>query len=116
MGGLAWLTWPKDRLVALVSPAEGRFQTLPLIVRGDEIRLNFTTMVSGIIRVQVQRPDGSVVTGRSFGECDAVGGNELDRLITWKGKTRLGVKEGEAVVLAFRMRHAKLFSVRFVSG
>ena len=51
--------------------------------------------------------------GHSFDDCDALSGNGLDRAVTWHGEPDLRHADGSPVILRFRLRTAKLFSVRF---
>jgi len=113
-GGLAWALWERDRLVALEAPAEARFSTYPLIVKGRALRINYRAPATGFVRVQVHGGDGEIMQERSFDDCDFLCGNELDRLVTWKGASSLSFKDDEPIFLRVEMRHAELFSMRFV--
>ena len=117
LGGLAWATWETDRLVALEAPAEGRFETVPLVVKGRQMRLNARTRVGGYVRVEVIRlGDGrkaDVMPGRSFDECRRFTGNELNHLVTWNGDGDLNYREGESIGLRIEMMHAELFAISF---
>lgn len=112
LGALAWAWWPKGRLVALKAPLEGSFALWPLLFKGRTVHLNFRTTMTGHIQVEALA-DGKVLPGRSFADCDRLAGDALDQLVTWKGQTDLGHKDGQAVVLRFRMRNADLYSVAF---
>lgn len=113
LGALGWAWWSKDRLVALQSPAEGFFALWPLKFVGRTVHLNFRTGMAGYLQVEVLGPDGNVLPGRRFDQCDRLNGDYLDYVVTWKGQKDLGHPEGEAVTLRFRMRSAALFAVRF---
>jgi len=113
LGKLAWAWWPKGRLVALEAPEEGSFILHPLQVRGRRAVLNFRTSFAGHILVESVGPDGMVIEGRSFDDCDRLRGDHLDRPITWKGRADLGHTDGAPVRLRFRLRNAQLFSVSF---
>ena len=113
LGALAWAWWPKGRLVALDAPEEGRFALWPLVAPGRTVRLNMRTGPSGYVQVEASGPDGQVLAGRGFDDCDWLIGDHLDRTVTWGGQSDLGHAEGEPIVLRFRMRAAKLYSVAF---
>ena len=113
LGKLAWAWWPKDRLVALEAPVEGSCALQPLLFKGRAARLNFRTRFTGYVQVEACGLDGKVLPGRSFAECDRINGDELDRVVTWKGQSDLGHADGQPVRLRFRMRSAELFAVRF---
>lgn len=108
-GQAGWMSWPKDRLVALRSDRDGAFALLPLDVQGREVVLNFRTRIAGSILVEV-----CGVEGRSSADCDVICGDETSRKVTWKGNSDIGHREGEPVQLKFRMNNADLFSVRFL--
>lgn len=113
MGALAWAWWPKDRLVALQSPIEGSFALWPLKFQGRTVHLNFRTAITGFVQVEALGPDGKVLPGRGFDQCERLNGDSLDYIVTWGGQSDLGHPEGEAVTLRFLMRSAELFAVRF---
>ena len=113
LGKLAWAWWPKGRLVALEAPLEGSFALHALRVDGRTVWLNVRTRFAGYVQVEAWGADGKSLPGRSFADCDRIGGDYLDRLVTWHGESDLGHAEGSAVSLRFRMRSAELFSVRF---
>jgi hypothetical protein len=113
LGALAWAWWPKGRLVALQAPLEGSFSLYPLRFSGRTAHLNFRTKPAGYVQVEAVGPDGKVIDGRSFADCDALNGDHLDRVITWRGKSDLGHPADGAVTLRFRLRTADLFSVEF---
>jgi len=113
LGALAWAWWPKGRLVALRAPIEGSFALFPLRFRGRTAHLNFRARPAGYVKVDALGPDGRVLPGRSFDDCDALGGDDLDRAITWRGESDLGHPADAAVTLRFRLRSADLFSVEF---
>jgi len=113
LGALAWAWWPKGRLVALRAETEGSFCTWPLLFEGRTVRLNFRTSMAGYVKVEVVGPDGKVLPGRSFEDCDPLSGDQLDHIATWRGQADLGHPEGAAVVLRFRLRCADLYSITF---
>jgi len=113
MGHLVWATWPKDRLVALEAPTEGEFALWPLAIAQRTMRLNFRTKFTGHIEVEACVDHRTPMPGRTFADCDRISGDELDRVVTWKGESDIGHAEGQPVRLRFRMRSAELFAVRF---
>ena len=113
LGKLAWASWPRDRLVALEAKDEASFVLWPLVFHGQTVTLNFRAHFSGHIRIEALGADGAVLPGRSFDDCDALSGDQLAEMVTWRGQADLGHSEGEAVTLRFEMRSAELFSVRF---
>ena len=57
--------------------------------------------------------DGNTVAGRSFDNCDPISGNDLNRLVTWKGDSDIKIPENTPVKLRFQLIKTDLFSVRF---
>lgn len=113
LGKFAWAWWPQGRLVALEAPGEGKFSLYPLLFKGKRIYLNYCTKVAGYVQVEAQDAKGKTLPGRSFADCDPINGDSLEHLVTWRGQADLGHKPGQPVKLRFRLRYAKLFSVKF---
>ena len=113
LGKLAWAWWPKGRLVALEAENEGSFALWQLQFDGRTARVNVTTPPAGWLRAEACDQRGVPLPGRSFDDCDPITGDVLDQPITWQGESDLGHAEGAPVVLRFRLRAAKLYSVRF---
>ncbi len=113
LGALGWAWWQKGRLVALQTPLEGSFALWPLRFKGRTIHLNFRTAIAGHIKVEAVGPDGKVIPGRRFDDCDYLNGDYIDRIVTWQGQSDIGHSEDVAVTLRFRIRSAELFSVEF---
>ena len=112
---IAYARWPVGRLGALEAPEEGRFTTLPLVFKEDKLVLNLQTKQAGYVLVEVADRKGQPLTGRSFEEADPIVSDFMDRTVTWKGETDLKRKPGQAVLLRFRLRVAKLFAFTFSS-
>ena len=89
---------------------ETNLVTKPLIYDGGELRLNFATSAYGYIYVSVLDEDGSALSG---GESVEVFGDNIDRRVFFRGGTDLSAFAGRPVRLKFRMRDAKLFSMKF---
>lgn len=113
LGALAWAYWQKGRLVALKAPQDGSFALWPLVFRGNTVRLNVCTAMTGYVQVEALDEKGVMLPGRAFTDCDFISGDHLDREVTWHGEAQLGHKAGTAVQLRFRLRNADLFSVAF---
>ncbi len=113
LGAIAWATWKKGRLVAMHCPLDGRVTLQPLQVTGRTMKLNHRTVKSGHIRVEIATGDQEALPGRSFADCDPIRGDELDRVVTWKGQSDLAYPEGAIIIVRFEMRQSDLFSVKF---
>lgn len=111
LGGIAWATWPKGRLVALKAATQGSFKTWPILFKGRTVHLNYRTAPAGFIKLEILDPDNAVL--RRFDDCDTLSGNELDRIVTWKGQSDLGHTDNAPIILRFQMQNAELYSVEF---
>jgi len=112
LGEFAWAAWPKDRIVALEAPERGEFRTTKVLFHGDELRLNVRTHHAGHVCVEVVGAEG-VAPGYGFDDCDPITGDFADRLVTWKGKSKIPRRPDAPVAFRVRMYAAQLFSMRF---
>ncbi|MDO5553860.1 MAG: hypothetical protein Q4G68_08860 [Planctomycetia bacterium] len=92
---------------------QGTVTTKPIIFEGAQLSLNAATSAAGEIRVEVLRPDGSVIPGFSSEECDLIYGDSLDRRVTWKGNADMTPLAGQPIVLRFTMKEADLYSIKW---
>ena len=72
--------------------------------------------------VEVEIVDGSLpnrtsadlvpaLAGFSFADCDRMAGDELEAVVSWRGKSDLSALKGQKIHLRFRMARAQLFAV-----
>lgn len=113
LGAAAWAIWPRGRLVALCADNQGAFALWPLKVSGRTMHVNYDAGPSGNITIEASGPEGEVLPGRGFDECDRLTGDETDRVVTWQGDCDLGHPADAPVTLRFRLQAARLFSVSF---
>jgi hypothetical protein len=83
---------------------------------GDRLELNYATSAAGSIRVEVQDAAGNVLGGLSLDRCEEIIGDEIARVVRWKGTPSLAALAGKPVRLRFVMADADLFSFRFRLG
>ena len=104
-----------DGIVSLYSTySGGEFVTHPLIFEGDELVLNYATSAAGSIRVEVQDAYGAPVPGRSLADCDEIFGDDIERVVTWRGDPNVGDLAGRPVRLrVMSANYADFYSVRF---
>lgn len=91
----------------------GTVTTKPIRFSGDKLVLNYWTSAGGIIRVELLDEAGKPLPGYMAGDCQKIIGNEIRRVVTWKGKDSLGELAGKPVRLHFRIVDADLYSMRF---
>ena len=83
--------------------------TKPLIFSGSRLHLNFASSAYGSIHVRVLAEDGTPISGESY----EMYGNSIDKICAFPDGTDFSPYAGTLVRLQFRMRDAKLFSMRF---
>ncbi|MGE3819770.1 MAG: hypothetical protein AB7I30_10060 [Isosphaeraceae bacterium] len=105
-----------DGFVSLsASRAGGALTTPPITFQGKTLRLNFSSAVSGGVRVAILDPAGEPIPGFSQAEGDEIFGDALDRPVTWTQGANLGELAGRPVRLRFTLRDADLYAFRFSS-
>ena len=83
--------------------------TKPLEFSGKDLHLNFETSAYGYIYVDVLDEAGNPISGESF----EIYGNTIDRKISFADGTDFSAFANKPVRLRFRMRDAKLYSMKF---
>jgi hypothetical protein len=106
------LTLRTDGFVSVNAPyAGGEMTTKPLNFTGDRLVVNFATSAAGDIRVELLDAQGKAIPGYSVEEADLIVGDEIERTVSWKGKSEL--PQGP-LRLHFVMKDADLYSIRFL--
>ncbi|MCR4621382.1 MAG: hypothetical protein K5663_04805 [Clostridiales bacterium] len=101
----------KDGFACYMAGGEEKtLETKPLIFEGNELHLNFASSAYGYIYVSVLDEKDSILSG---GESYEVFGDSIDRQVFFPEGFELGAVKGRPVILRFRMRDAKLFSMKF---
>ena len=96
-------------------PDEGELLTKPMKFGGSELHLNFSTSAAGSIRLEILNPDGTRIPGYTAADCVPIYGDEIDRVVRWRGKRDLTSLAGQPVRLRFVMSECDLYSLRFES-
>ena len=89
---------------------EAQLVTKPLLFRGDTLHLNFATSAYGYIYVSLLDQSGET---ELLSESVEVFGDNIDRKVVFGEGLSLSRFAGTPVRLKFRMRDAKLFSMKF---
>jgi hypothetical protein len=92
----------------------GEFTTPPLRFAGSKLVLNINASAMGTCKVEILDEQGNVLPGYSLADCDEIGGNHIEKTVSWKGKSGLPPLAGRAVRLRFVMRACKLFAFQFI--
>lgn len=85
----------------------------PLHFDGRVREVNLATGAAGGRRVELQNADGSPVPGFALAAGEEMIGDEIERIISWRGNPDLGALRGRSIRLRFVLRNADLYSLRF---
>jgi len=91
----------------------GEMITKPLRFAGKELAVNFATSAAGGLRVEIQDASGKPVPGYTLADAVEMIGDEIERVVSWKGGSDVAELAGHAVRLRFVMKDADLYAIRF---
>jgi len=103
-----------DGFVSLGAPlAGGSATTIPIRFGGKSLEINVSTSAAGEARVEIQDEGGRGIEGYTLADCDAIFGDAIERIVSWKGRADVGALAGRAVRLRFALKDADIYSFRF---
>jgi hypothetical protein len=103
-----------DGFVSVNAPySGGEFLTKPLHFSGKNLTINYATSAPGFIRVEIQTSDGSAVSDFALADCQEIIGDEIERVVSWKGGADVSKLAGKPIRLRFVMKDADLYALRF---
>ena len=103
-----------DGFVSIHAPMSGGvLVTKPMVFAGNALHLNFATSAAGLIRVEIQTPDGTPITGYTLEDSEDLFGDTIDRSVSWKSGVEVGALTGQPVRLLFELRDADLYAYQF---
>ena len=125
---MCWSSWQEGRLSGLVADEDGGFFTFPTVPQGRQLRLNARVHRGGDLRVGFMVAGSADVSdhidysyhnrqdvaGHTVDDCDPVFGNDLSIPVHWNGQTDIGIEDGVAVTIQFKLRAAELFGFEWV--
>ncbi|HOF41741.1 MAG TPA: hypothetical protein PLD73_16855, partial [Candidatus Hydrogenedentes bacterium] len=91
----------------------GELITKALTFAGNELEINFATSAAGSLWAELQQPDGTPIPGFTLDDCDELIGDQIDRVVTWKGSGDVSALVGTPIRLRFVMKDADLYALRF---
>jgi hypothetical protein len=91
----------------------GEMLTPPIRFTGKELVLNYSTSAPGSVRVELLDAHGAPLPGHSLADCDEIIGDEIERVVSWKGSSELGASGDKPVRLHFALKDADIYSLRF---
>lgn len=103
-----------DGFVSVHAPYRGGvFVTKPLTFSGRELAINFATSAAGSVWIELQDAYGTAIEGFTREDCDEIVGDEIARVVTWKGNADVSSLSGKPVRLCAVMKDADLYSIQF---
>ena len=103
-----------DGFVSIQTPLSGgELITKPIVFKGRELVMNFSTSGAGTIQVEIQDTDGKPVKDFAQSDCPPIRGDRIERAVSWKSGSDVSRLAGKPVRLRFVMKDADLFSIRF---
>jgi hypothetical protein len=91
----------------------GQMVTQPLRFTGTNLEINYSTSAVGGLRVEIQDASGQALPGFRIDDSPEIIGDEIERIVGWKGGAALGRLAGQPIRLRFVMKDADLYSIRF---
>lgn len=91
----------------------GEVVTKPVVFAGRSLHINYASSAGGSIRIAMLNGNGVPLDGYGEEDCDIIYGDQLERIVTWKGKDDVSALAGQAVRLRFILADAHLYSFRF---
>ena len=108
------MTLRLDGFASVHAPYEGgRMLTKPLVFSGSRVENNYATSAAGGIRMAIQGASGEPIPGFTLDECVENIGDEIKRVVRWRGGSDLSKLAGRPIRLELAMKDADLFSIRF---
>jgi len=102
-------------LSADTGSAGGELTTPLLTFAGDRLLLNCDGSAGGWLQVEILDQQGQPLVDHALADADAMRGNGLEKMVTWKGRADIGALAGQPVRLRFVMRDMKLYAFQFAS-
>jgi len=80
---------------------------------GNELEINYATSAVGSVRCALLDESGAPLEGYALEDCEEIYGDQLGRVVRWKGSTEVGALAGKTLRLQVALRDADLYSFRF---
>ncbi len=103
-----------DGFTSINAPYKGgEMITRPFRFTGDSLMINFSTSAAGFVKVEMLDREGRKINGFELENATELIGNEIEKIVTWKGNPDLSLLNGKPVRLRFVMKDADLYSIKF---
>jgi hypothetical protein len=93
--------------------AGGEMVTRPFRFEGKAMEINFSTSAAGSVRVEIQDHSGMPIPGFALSDSRELVGDEIERVVSWKGGADVSRLTGQPVRIRFTLKDADVFSFRF---
>jgi hypothetical protein len=104
-----------DGFVSIRAPLlGGEVVTKPLVFKGNRLQINFSASAAGSVRVEIQDVHGTPFKHFTLADCPDMFGDEIARVVRWKGGTNTGGLAGKVVKVRIELKEADLFSFQFL--
>ncbi len=91
----------------------GELLTRPFVFDGKELEINYSTSAAGEIRIEIQDEKGKTIPGFSLADSQIIIGNEVKRIVAWKGNEDVSALASRPVRLKITVKDADLYSLKF---
>ena len=106
-----------DRFGSLHAPySGGELITDPLLFTGRRLTLNYATSAAGLLRVELQRPDHTPLTGFQLDDCRELIGDQIMGPVRWRAGANLDHLIGKPLRLRVWAQEADLYALQFQPG
>ncbi len=104
-----------DGFVSLQAPLSGgEMVTKPVVFApGQRLFINYSTSAAGSVRCEVQDETSQALPGFALDDADWIYGDEIERAVSWQGRTDVAALAGRPIRLRFELKDADLFALRF---
>jgi len=107
-------TYRIDGFVSVHAPfSGGQVLTKPFTFSGARLSLNVSTSAAGSVRVEVQDAEGKVIDGFRTSDCPEIYGDEIRRVVKWRGGEDVSSLEGQPIRLLFTLKDADIYAFGF---
>lgn len=95
------------------SNAGGELLAKPIEFAGKELRINFSTIQDGMLRIELQAAHGDPLEGFSLNDCPPIRGDAIEHTVAWKHGADLSRLSGTPVRLRVQIESGDLYSFSF---
>ncbi len=114
LGGIGIVRQRLDGFVSADADYKGGWLQTPLLrFVGNQLRLNIDTGAMGTAFVELRNVEDRPIPGFTLNECDEIGGNFPNHLVSWKGNPNLKSLGGQEVRVYIKLKRAKLYAFQF---